>query len=86
VCFGTRGIVLGQSRDVKIVQDAGGVFNTGGKENDGVGRKKGYTYRSFCDFLVQLVRYDNCDSYLAFCWLMNAKRPSLHLTQPPGTS
>jgi hypothetical protein len=27
VCFGTRGIVLCKSRDVEIVQDAGGVFN-----------------------------------------------------------
>jgi hypothetical protein len=27
VCFGTRGVVLCRSRYVKIVQDAGGVFN-----------------------------------------------------------
>ena len=27
VCFGTRGIVLCKSRDVEVVQDAGGVFN-----------------------------------------------------------
>jgi len=28
VCFGTRVVVLCKSRDVEIVQDAGGVFNT----------------------------------------------------------
>jgi len=27
VCFGTRGVVVCKSRDVEIVQDAGGVFN-----------------------------------------------------------
>jgi len=27
VCFGTRSVVLCKSRDVEIVQDAGGVFN-----------------------------------------------------------
>ena len=27
VCFGTSGVVLCKSRDVKIVQDAGGVVN-----------------------------------------------------------
>ena len=86
MCFGTRGNVLCKSRDVKIVKDAGGVFNTGGKENEGVGGKKGYIYSSSCDFLVQLVRYDNFDSYPAFCWLTNTKRPSFHLAHPPGTS
>jgi len=37
------------------VEDAGGVLNTGGKENGGVDGKKGYIYLSSCDFLVQLV-------------------------------
>jgi len=55
VCFGTRGVVLYKSRDVVIVQDAGGVFNTEGKENGGEGGKKGYIYSISCDFLVQLV-------------------------------
>jgi len=40
VCVGTRGIVLCKSRDVEIVQDAGGEFNTGRKENRGEGGKK----------------------------------------------
>jgi len=44
--LGKRGVVLYKSHDVKIVQDAGGVFNTGGKENGGVGGKKGYIYSS----------------------------------------
>jgi len=39
VCFGTRGVVLYNSRDVEIVLDAGGVFDTRGKENEGVGGK-----------------------------------------------
>jgi len=86
VCSGTRGVVLWKSREVEIVQDAGGVFDTGGKENGSLGGKKRYIYSSSCDFLVQLVRYDDFDSYPAFCWLMNIKRPSLHLAQPPGTS
>jgi len=30
---------------------AGGVFNTGGKENAGVGGKKGYTYFISCDVI-----------------------------------
>jgi len=33
------------------------VYNTGGKENGGVGGNKGYTYSSFGDFLVQLVSF-----------------------------
>jgi len=83
--FGTRGVVSCQSRDVEIVQDAGGLFHTGGKENEDVGGKKGYIYPSSCDFLVQHVRYDNFDSYPAFCWLTNTKQPSLHPAQAPGT-
>jgi len=47
VCFRTRGIVVCQSRDVEIVQNAGGVFYTGGRENEGIGGKKGYIYLSF---------------------------------------
>jgi len=86
VCFGTRGVVLCQSCDVEIVQDASSVFNTGGKENQGVGGEKGYIYLSSLDFFVQLVRYDDFDSYPALCWLKNTKRPSLHRAQPPGTA
>jgi len=47
MCFGTRGVVLCKSHDVERVQDAGGVLNTGEKENGGVGGKKGYIYSSF---------------------------------------
>ena len=61
MCFGTRGVVICQSRDVRIVWDACGVFNTGGKENEGVGGKKGYIYSRACEFLVQHVGYDNFD-------------------------
>ena len=86
VCFGGRGIVLGKSRDVEMVWDAGGVFNTEGKENGCVGRKKGSIYSSSCDCWVQLVRYDHFHTYAAFCWLTNTKRPSHHLSQQPGTS
>ena len=50
-----RGILLCKSRDVKRVQDAGGVFNTGGKEIGGEGGNKGLIYSSSCDFLIQLV-------------------------------
>jgi len=80
------GIVLCMSHDVEIVQDAGGVFNMEGKVNGGVGVKKGYIYPSSCNFLAQLVRYDNVDSYPAIGWLTNTTRPSLHPAQPPGTS
>jgi hypothetical protein len=55
VCFGTRGVVLCKSRVVERVQDPGGVFNTGGKQNGGEGGKMGYIYLSSCDCLVQLV-------------------------------
>jgi len=54
-----RYVFLCKSRDVDIVQDAGGMFATGGKENGGVGGKKGYIYSSSCDFLVQLVLLGN---------------------------
>ena len=49
VCFGTRSVVLCMSRVVEIVQDAAGVFNTGGKDNGGIGGNKGYIYSSPCD-------------------------------------
>jgi hypothetical protein len=42
VCAWTRGIVLCKSRDVEVVQNAGFVFNTEGKEYGGLGGKKGY--------------------------------------------
>jgi len=57
VSFGTRGVVLGKSRDVQIVQDGGGGYDPGGKEKGGVGGKKGYIYSSSGNFSVQLVRY-----------------------------
>jgi len=86
VCFEMRGVVLCKSRDVEIVHNASGVFNMGGKEHEGAGGKKGDIYSSSCDFSVRLERYDNFDSYPAFCLLTNTKWPSLHLAQPPGTS
>jgi hypothetical protein len=55
VCFGTRGLVLCKSRVVQRVQDSGGVFNMGGKQNGGVCGKMGYIYSSPCDLLVELV-------------------------------
>jgi len=55
VCFRMRGVVLCKSRDVERVEDAGGVLNTGGKENEGVGRKKDYIYSSSCD-LIHILR------------------------------
>ena len=55
MCVGTRGVVLCKSRVVKRVQDPGGVFNTGGKQNEAEGGKMRYIYSSSCDFLIQLV-------------------------------
>jgi hypothetical protein len=79
VCFRTRGVVLCQSHDVDIVQDAASEFNKGGHNNGGVVGKNRYIYFSSCDFLVQ-------GSTFEFCWLKNTKRRSLHLPVPPGTS
>jgi hypothetical protein len=56
VCFGTRGVVLCKSWDVEILQDAGGVSNTRGTQNRGVGGKRGYIYSSSCHF-VHILRY-----------------------------
>jgi len=86
VCIRMGGFVLSKSRCVEISQDASSVYNTGVKENGGVGGKKGYIYSSAGDFLVQLVRYGNFDSYPVFCWLTQTKRPSLHLAQQQRTS
>jgi len=82
VWYGLRGVVLCNWCDVEIVQDDGGMIYTEGKEREGVGWAKGFIY--LC-FLVQLVRYDNCDTYPVCCWLRNTQRPSLHLATPPGT-
>jgi hypothetical protein len=71
--FGTRGVLLCKLCDVNMVQDAGGVFNMGGKENGGVRGKMGYIYLSSCDFLLQLGRHDHLDSYAVFRWLLNTK-------------
>jgi hypothetical protein len=43
VYIGTKGVVLCKSHDVKRDHYAGGVLNTGGKENRGVHGKTGYT-------------------------------------------
>jgi hypothetical protein len=45
-----RDVVLNKSRDVEIVQDAGGVFHVGGKVNRDVDAKKGYIFSNFCNF------------------------------------
>jgi hypothetical protein len=55
VCFGRRGVVLCKSHDVERLEDAGGVLNTGGNENGGVGGFTGYIYSSFCD-LIHILR------------------------------
>jgi len=86
VCFGIRGGDLCKSHDVEIVQDSGGVCNMRGKKKGGVGRNMEYTYSSFCNALVQLVRHDNVDLYPTCCWLMNTKWPSLYHVQLPDTS
>jgi hypothetical protein len=86
VCFGMRGVVLGKSCDVKIVQNTWGVFHVEGIENGSEAEMKECIYLSSCDFLVQLVRYDNCDSHPGLSWLTNTKGTSLHPAQPLGTS
>jgi hypothetical protein len=78
LCIGTRGVVLCKSQDVKAVPDAASVFNTGGKDNGGVGAKMGYIYSSSGDFLVQ-------GSTCEFCWLINTKWRIVHLAATPGT-
>jgi hypothetical protein len=50
-----RSVIVCKSRVVKRVQDAGGVFNTGGKQNGGDRGMMGYIYSSSSDFMVQLV-------------------------------
>ena len=55
-CFGTRGIVLCKSGDVKRVQDAGGVFSMRRTANRVVGGRKGYIYSSSCD-LIHILRF-----------------------------
>jgi len=52
VCFGMRGVVLCKSRVVNRVQDRGGVFIKGGKQNGGEDGKMEYIYSSSCDVLV----------------------------------
>ena len=46
---------LCKSSNVKRVQDAGSVLNTGGKGNGGVGGKKRYIYLRSSDFFIELV-------------------------------
>jgi len=62
-------------RDVGIVQDAGSVFNPGGKETGGVGRKKGYIYSSSCDF-IHILRFVGY-------WTQNGPAFILHNYQAP---
>ena len=50
--FRMRDVVLCKSRVVERVQDPGGVFHMGGKQNGGEGGKMGYIYSNSCDFLV----------------------------------
>jgi len=79
VCFRTSGVVLCKSRDVEIVQDAAGVFNMAGKDNTGVGGRKGYIYWISGNFLIE-------GSTCEFCCLTNTKRCSIHFAAPRGTS
>jgi hypothetical protein len=41
---------------VARVEDAGGVLNTGGKENGGEGGKRGYIYSTSCD-VIHILRF-----------------------------
>jgi len=70
-----RYVDLCKSHDLERVDDAGGVLNTGTKENGGERGKKGYIYSSSCKFLVHLVLL-----------VTEHNRPNLHFLQPPGTS
>ena len=65
-----------KSHDVKIVQDAGGVFNWGRKENGGLGGKKRESRcrREEGIYILELLRFD---SYPVCCWLMSIKPPIL---------
>jgi len=51
-----RGVVLCKSPDVEIVREAASVFNTGRKNNGGVGGKKRYIYSSSWD-LIHILRF-----------------------------
>jgi len=85
VCFRTSGVILCKSPDVMIVQDAGGGFNTGRKENEGVGRRK-IQWRCKREEWIYIFKFLRFDSYPAFCWLMNTQWPSLHLAKLSSTS
>jgi hypothetical protein len=61
VCFPTSAIILCLPRDVQVGQDAGGVCNTGGKDNGGIAEKKEYISLGSYNFLIQLERYDSFD-------------------------
>ena len=56
LCCGMRGVVLCKSPDVEIVREAASVFNTGRKNNGGVGGKKRYIYSSSWD-LIHILRF-----------------------------
>jgi len=86
VWFGSWGIVWSKSHDVEIVRAAGCVFNKGETETGAVSGKKGIIYSGSCDIWVQLVRYDNNDSYPEFCWFIHSTRPGLSAAEPPGIS
>jgi len=84
VCCGTRGVVLCNSHDVEIVQDAGSVFNPGRTDNGAVGRKN-IQWKGWQEEVIYILEFLRSNSYLALCWLINRKRPSLHLAQPPSS-
>lgn len=79
MCFGAREVILHKLHYVGSVYNVGGVNNTGENLKCRLGGKKQYIHLGSCDFLVQLMSYDDCDSYSMFCWLTNPKPPSLHL-------
>jgi hypothetical protein len=56
VVFCASHMISRSFRMLTVCLIAGSVFNTGGKENRGVGGKKGYIYLSSC-FLVHILRF-----------------------------
>jgi hypothetical protein len=73
--FRTRGVVMCKSLDVGIVHDPGCVFNCSWYVYQG--RKREHRCRGEKGiFILEFLWFD---SYSAFSWLMNTKRPSLRL-------
>ena len=71
MCCGTRVVVLCKSRDVEIVQDAGGVFNSWPSVSYAAKRD----LRCRLEQMIYILEFLRFSSYPAFCWLMSTKRP-----------